>query len=156
MRTDAQWLQIAVDSAVRNVADAGGPFGAVVVRRGEVVGEGANRVTASCDPTAHAEVVAIRDACRRLESFSLAGATLYASCEPCPLCLGACLWARLDRVVFAADRYAAAAAGFDDATFHQLIPSSSTAWPMALEQLQLPTANAPFEAWNAKVDHVAY
>ena len=156
MRTDEEWLQLAVDRAVRNVADGGGPFGALVVLDGEVVGAGSNRVTSTFDPTAHAEVVAIRAACRQIKNFSLAGATLYTSCEPCPLCLGACLWARLDRVVYAADRFAAEAAGFDDATFHQLIASTTGAWPMMVEHLPLTASNAPFEAWLAKPDRMPY
>ena len=103
MSDDQVWLDRAVDLATANVARGGGPFGAVVVRDEVVIGEGANRVTADLDPTAHAEVVAIRAACLRVESFSLAGATLYASCEPCPLCLSASLWSRVDAVVHAAD-----------------------------------------------------
>ena len=112
------WLDRAVDLAVENVGLDGGPFGAVVVRDGVVIGEGANRVTADLDPTAHAEVVAIRNACRQVGDFALVGATIYASCEPCPLCLTSSLWARLDAVVFAADRHAAAAAGFDLSLIH--------------------------------------
>ena len=104
------WLTRAIELAIANVGEGGGPFGAVVVRDGAALAEGTNRVTADLDPTAHAEVVAIRRACRAAESFSLAGATLYASCEPCPLCLAAGLWSRLDEVVFAADRHQAAAA----------------------------------------------
>src|SRR5690242_11670509 len=98
---DHDALLQAIDLATRNVEEGGGPFGAVVVRDGQVIATGQNRVTRDNDPTAHAEVVAIRRACAALDDFSLAGCTLYASCEPCPLCLAACLWARLDRVVFA-------------------------------------------------------
>ena len=97
------------------LAREGGPFGAVVVRDGAVIGEGWNRVTSTADPTAHAEVVAIRDACRRAGTFELPGAVVYASCEPCPMCWGAIHWARCDRVVFANDAAAAAAIDFDDA-----------------------------------------
>src|SRR6188474_3238404 len=96
----ARALELARDS----VGAGGGPFGAVLVRDGEVLGEGTNRVTSDCDPTAHAEVVALRRACARLASHDLAGAVLYASCEPCPMCLGAALWARVARVVYAATR----------------------------------------------------
>ena len=103
---DADWLRQAIDLAARNVGEGGGPFGAILVKDGQVVAEGVNRVTADLDPTAHAEVVAIRAACRTIGDFSLEGATLYASCEPCPLCLSAALWARLDAVVHAADRHA--------------------------------------------------
>ena len=124
MSDEQTWLDRAVDLATENVARDGGPFGALVVRDGEVLGEGANRVTADLDPTAHAEVVAIRAACRAIGDFSLAGASLYTSCEPCPLCLAAALWARVDAVVHTADRHAAVRAGFDDARFHGLLDPS--------------------------------
>jgi guanine deaminase len=119
--TDQHWLSRAVELAVENVAAGGGPFGAVIVRDGGLVATGQNRVTRDLDPTAHAEVNAIRRACASLGDFSLAGCTLYTSCEPCPLCLTASLWARLDRVVYAADRHDAARAGFDDRAFYDLL-----------------------------------
>ena len=158
MSDDQVWLDRAVDLATANVARGGGPFGAVVVRDEVVIGEGANRVTADLDPTAHAEVVAIRAACLRVESFSLAGATLYASCEPCPLCLSASLWARVDAVVHAADSAAAARAGFDDENFRRLVlPGTATEqWPLRLEHHPTARSEEPFDAWRAKVDHVAY
>ena len=158
MSDDQVWLDRAVDLATANVARGGGPFGAVVVRDEVVIGEGANRVTADLDPTAHAEVVAIRAACLRVESFSLAGATLYASCEPCPLCLSASLWARVDAVVHAADSAAAARAGFDDENFRRLVlPVTATEqWPLRLEHHPTARSEEPFDAWRAKLDHVAY
>ena len=157
--SDAQeWLDRAVDLATANVRRAGGPFGALVVRHGEVIAEGTNRVTADLDPTAHAEVVAIRAACRAIGDFSLAGATIYASCEPCPLCLTATLWARADAVVYAADRHAAAAAGFDDAAFHALFDASpdAGAWPLRREHHPTARAQEPFDAWRAAADRTAY
>ena len=152
------WLDRAVDLAVENVGLDGGPFGAVVVRDGVVIGEGANRVTADLDPTAHAEVVAIRNACRQVGDFALMGATIYASCEPCPLCLASSLWARLDAVVFAADRHAAAAAGFDDAAFHALFDAApdSGAWPLRREHHPTARSEEPFNAWRARLDRTAY
>jgi guanine deaminase len=157
--TDHQsYLDRAVDLAITNVDGGGGPFGAVVVRDGVVLGEGANRVTATLDPTAHAEVVAIRAACREVEDFSLVGATVYASCEPCPLCLSAALWSRVDAVVHAADRHAAAEAGFDDAVFHGLLDPSAdlAAWP--LQRLHIPTSRSqePFDAWATRADRTTY
>ena len=110
--------------ATANVADGGGPFGAVIVRDGELLGEGENRVTRDHDPTAHAEVVAIRRSCAAVGDFSLAGSTLYTSCEPCPLCMSAALWARVDRVVYAADRHDAARGGFDDREFYDSSPAT--------------------------------
>ena len=152
------WLDRAVDLAVENVGLDGGPFGAVVVRDGVVIGEGANRVTADLDPTAHAEVVAIRNACRQVGDFALVGATIYASCEPCPLCLASSLWARLDAVVFAADRHAAAAAGFDDAAFHALFDAApdSGAWPLRRDHQPTARSEEPFDAWRARLDRTAY
>ena len=152
------WLDRAVDLAVENVGLDGGPFGAVVVRDGVVIGEGANRVTADLDPTAHAEVVAIRNACRQVGDFALMGATIYASCEPCPLCLASSLWARLDAVVFAADRHAAAAAGCDDAAFHALFDAApdSGAWPLRRDHHPTARSEEPFDAWRARLDRTAY
>jgi guanine deaminase len=135
---------------------AGGPFGSVVVRDGAVIGEGWNQVTSTNDPTAHAEVVAIRRACQALGSFSLQGATLYASCEPCPMCLASAYWARVARIVFANTRAEAAAIGFDDQLLYDEIPKP-------VEERLVPTHHAPhedakavFRDWLAKVDKIAY
>lgn len=144
---DARWLARAIELATENVANGGGPFGAVIVRDGELVAEGQNRVTASLDPTAHAEVSAIRSACQVIGDFSLAGMTLYTSCEPCPLCVSASLWARLDRVVFAADRHDAARGGFDDREFYELFARDRATWPMVIDSVALPNAPQPFDAW---------
>lgn len=154
--SDEVFLTAAVEAAVRNVAEGGGPFAAVVVRDGRVVGSGGNRVTRDNDPTAHAEVVAIRDACRRRGVFSLAGASLYSSCEPCPLCLAAALWARLDRVVYAANRADAARAGFDDAEFDDLLARDRDTWPMPVVELRVPGAATPMDAWLACAERVEY
>ena len=146
---DARWLARAIALATENVAAGGGPFGAVIVRDGELVAEGQNRVTANLDPTAHAEVMAIRAACQATGDFSLAGMTLYTSCEPCPLCLSASLWARLDRVVFAADRDDAARGGFDDREFYELFARDRATWDMAIDSVRPPNAPQPFDAWLA-------
>jgi guanine deaminase len=149
-------LERAIALGVANVERGGGPFGAVVAAGAHVVAEGANRVTADCDPTAHAEIVAIREAGRSLGRFSLHGLTLYASCEPCPMCLAACYWARLDRVVFAADRLDAQAAGFDDARLYEELAAPNARRSRPLVRLALPTAHAPFSAWRARTDRVPY
>ncbi|MES2092981.1 MAG: nucleoside deaminase [Actinomycetota bacterium] len=146
---DEHWLERTIDLATLNIANGGGPFGAVVVRDGTLVAEGQNRVTAELDPTAHAEVVAIRAACRAEQSFSLTGATLYTSCEPCPLCLSAALWARVDRVVFAADRHDAARGGFDDLEFYDLFARDRDTWHVSVVSLRIPHSPAPFDAWLA-------
>ena len=153
---DDAWLARAVEIATQNVADGGGPFGAVVVRESiEVVAAG-NRVARDLDPTAHAEVVAIRAACRALGTFSLVGATLYASCEPCPLCLSASLWARVDRVVFAADRHDAERAGFDDREFYELLERDRTTWPHPVVEHRISRSGEPFEAWRAYSERTPY
>ncbi|HWJ80816.1 MAG TPA: nucleoside deaminase [Nocardioides sp.] len=156
MNDDERWLAEAVDLAVANVHDGGGPFGAVVVRGGEVLAVGQNRVTRDNDPTAHAEVEAIRAACAAIGDFSLAGCTLYASCEPCPLCLAAALWARLDRVVYAADRDDAARGGFDDRAFYELFSRPRESWDVQVEHVSLPVASKPFDTWLADPDRTAY
>lgn len=156
MNDDSTWLTRAVDLAVANVGSGGGPFGAVIVRDGAELATGQNRVTRDLDPTAHAEVVAIRAACAGVGDFSLAGATLYTSCEPCPLCLSAALWARLDRVVYAADRDDAARGGFDDREFYELFERPRSEWSMAIENLHLPASAQPFDTWLAHEERTAY
>ena len=119
---DVRFMRRAVELAREGMTSGkGGPFGCVIVRDGEIVGEGCNRVTSTNDPTAHAEVVAIRDACSRLGTFQLDGCTVYASCEPCPMCLGAIYWARPAAIYFGGSKSDAAAAGFDDAFIYDEI-----------------------------------
>ncbi|CAN5279860.1 nucleoside deaminase [soil metagenome] len=153
---DADWLDKAVSLALENVAEGGGPFGAVIVRDDELLSIGQNRVTRDMDPTAHAEVGAIRAACASINDFSLAGAVLYTSCEPCPLCVSAALWARLDRVVFAADREDAARGGFDDREFYELFSRDRSMWPTSIDSVRIPTAAAPFDAWLANLSRTPY
>ena len=135
---------------------AGGPFGAVVVKDGEVVAEGWNQVTSTNDPTAHAEVVAIRRACSALGRFDLRGAVLYTSCEPCPMCLAAAYWARLDAVVFGNARDEAAAIGFDDQWLYDEVPKPIEARSLPMRRLLQAEALEVFEAWAAKPDKVPY
>lgn len=137
-------------------AGEGGPFGAVVVMDGEVVGEGWNQVTSTSDPTAHAEVVAIRRACATLGRFELTGATLYTSCEPCPMCLASALWARVGRIVYANTREEAAAIGFDDAPFYEEVKRAPATTRLAMEHRPDEAARAAFAAWAVKPDKVAY
>jgi guanine deaminase len=137
-------------------AGEGGPFGAVVVRNGEIVGRGWNRVTSTNDPTAHAEIVAIRDACQRLGTFSLAGCEIYSSCEPCPMCFAAICWARLDRIYYAATSKDATAAGFDDAPFYEqlTLPPGERSIQMVQDLRQ--EACEAFAAWMRRPDRVEY
>ena len=154
--SDSLFLARAIELATENVANDGGPFGALIVRDGELIAEGQNRVTATLDPTAHAEVTAIRAACQAVGDFSLAGATLYTSCEPCPLCLSAALWARVDRVVFAADRDDAARGGFDDREFYELFARDRSTWDVSIDGVRPSNASEPFDAWLAHEERTDY
>jgi guanine deaminase len=154
--TDQTWLRQAVELAVANVGDGGGPFGAVLVKDGELLATGQNRVTRDLDPTAHAVVMAIRAACAKLGDFALTGCTLYASCEPCPLCVSAALWARVDRVVYAADRDDAARGGFDDRMFYDLFSRDRATWPMPVAEVAVEESFSPFAAWLDHPDRTAY
>lgn len=153
---DQSFLRQAIEMAVENVRRNGGPFAALVVRDGIVIASGANQVTRANDPTAHAEIVAIREACRVLGDFQLAGCDLYSSCEPCPMCLGALYWARPAHVFYAATQEDAAAVGFDDSFIYReiAIPHAERSipmWRVADEQ-----ATRPFEEWAAKSDKTEY
>ncbi len=154
--SDAEYLDECVRLACASVAEGGGPFGALVVQGGRVVGRGANRVVLWRDPTAHAEVVALRAAAAALGSHELAGTTLYASCEPCPMCAGAILWARVGRIVYAAPRERAAAAGFDDARFLEELARAPGARRPPFEHLERPGAEAPFRSWRERAQRVPY
>jgi tRNA(Arg) A34 adenosine deaminase TadA len=157
LATDRSWLARAVALAHRHVtAGGGGPFGALIVSDGGIIAEGSNAVAAGNDPTAHAEIVAIRSACRARGSFSLSGATIYASCEPCPMCLAAIYWARIDRLVFACTRDEAAAFGFDDAMIYDEIPKPLTARRLPTLHLPLPSGNDAFVAWAASQTKIPY
>jgi tRNA(Arg) A34 adenosine deaminase TadA len=151
------YLRRAIRLAVENVEQGrGGPFGALVVRDGEVLSEGANHVTTWNDPTAHAEVVAIREACRKLGAWNLRGAVIYASCEPCPMCLAAIYWARLDALFYSASRQEAAAAGFDDGLLYEQIPLADPERSLACRRLLALEGIAPFDAWRESPGRTAY
>ncbi|MSR29258.1 MAG: nucleoside deaminase [Phycisphaerales bacterium] len=153
---DAAFLRRAIELSVANVAAGGGPFGAVIVRDAAVIGEGSNRVTSSNDPTAHAEVEAIRAACRAASKFTLAGATIYASCEPCPMCLSAIYWARIDRIVFGGTRADAAAIDFDDDFIYRELALPAVERAIPATQLLRDEAITAFRKWREKADRVAY
>lgn len=145
---DDTFLRRAIELSRGNAESAeGGPFGAVVVRGGVIVGEGVNRVTADHDPTAHAEMVAIRRACAHLGTHELAGAVLYTSCEPCPMCLTAILWARVDRMVYANTREDAAEIGFDDAWFYDQVGRPIGERALPARNLLRDEARAVFRLW---------
>lgn len=154
---DARFMRRAIElSRIHMEEGAGGPFGAVIVKSGAIVGEGWNRVTSSHDPTAHAEVVAIRAACARLETFELRGCGIYTSCEPCPMCLGAIYWARLDRLWYANGRADAAAIQFDDAWLYREVALPPGERSLPADQLLRDEALEVFRAWDRKTDKVRY
>jgi tRNA(Arg) A34 adenosine deaminase TadA len=150
MRRAIRLAQIGIDQ------NAGGPFGALVVFDGEIVGEGFNRVTSTNDPTAHAEVVAIRRACEKLKSFQLDGCTIYASCEPCPMCLGAIYWARPAQVFYACTREDAAQIGFDDQFIYEEIEKKFENRQMKLVNLMREEGLIVFKSWQNKPDKTEY
>lgn len=152
-----EFLRRAIVLAVENVRSGkGGPFAAVIVRNGRIVGEGANSVTTANDPTAHGEVNAIRDACRALGTFTLAGCELYTSCEPCPMCLAASYWARIDAIFYGCGAADAARAGFDDAFLYDEFRKQPEARSLPAEQLLREEAQACFDAWIASEAKVKY
>jgi guanine deaminase len=149
-------LREAIELAVASASGEGGPFGAIVARDGRVVGRGTNRVVPEGDPTLHAEVVAIRAACRELGTHDLTGAVLFCSCEPCPMCFGAAWWARVDRIVHAASRADAAAVGFDDAAIHADVARPVERRQLATVRLLAEEGERPFAAWLANPNRVPY
>ncbi|MDZ7618507.1 MAG: nucleoside deaminase [Patescibacteria group bacterium] len=153
---DQSFLREAIRlSLEKMVAGEGGPFGAVIVRDGEIVGRGWNQVTSTNDPTAHAEIVAIRDACRRLGTFSLAGCEIYTSCEPCPMCFAAIYWSRLDRIYYAATCEDAVEVGFENTPFHRQV-ELPVGRDLRHSQELRHEARAALDAWQRKQDRIAY
>jgi guanine deaminase len=153
---DLEFMSMALALARRNATSAdGGPFGAIVVYDGHVVGEGRNQVTATNDPTAHAEVVALREAGKTLNRFELKGCVLYTSCEPCPMCLAAAYWARVDRVVYSATQHEAAAAGFDDAFLYEELAKPMPARSLTIVRVTTDDED-PFAVWLANPNRIPY
>jgi guanine deaminase len=150
-------LRRAIELAASNVSTkVGGPFGCVIVHQGKILAEGVNRVTSTNDPTAHAEIVAIREACRKLNTFQLAGCELYTSCEPCPMCLGAIYWARVDRIYFAASQQIAAEGGFDDSFIYQEMAKEAGSRKIPMERLLGEEGRRPFDLWVAAEGKISY
>jgi guanine deaminase len=149
----ARAIQLSMDGARSGL---GGPFGAVIVQDGKVVAEGVNRVTSTNDPTAHAEVLAIRHACEKLGAFELKDCELYTSCEPCPMCLGAIYWARLARIYFANSAQDAASIGFDDSFIYSELKTSPSRRRIPVIQMMREEALAAFRTWAEKIDKIPY
>jgi guanine deaminase len=154
---NADFMKIAVEEAIKGVNEGdGGPFGAVVVKDGNIIAKGHNMVIGNHDATAHAEITAIRNACEALGTHDLTGCQLYTSCYPCPMCMGACLWARLNAVYFAATSTDAANADFDDSHFHEFVKNPITNEGRVWEQLKIDEYLSPFNEWKRKADRVPY
>lgn len=157
MTEQEKFMQAAIELSLQGQRQhKGGPFGAIVVKNGKIVGRGSNEVTSSMDPTAHAEVVAIRDACRNLNSFQLDGCELYTSCEPCPMCLGAIYWARPERVYYANTREDAANIDFDDSMIYEELKKDFSERKIPFIQLGREDALKAFKEWQEKGDKTLY
>lgn len=156
MNQQESWMARAIEISEKNISNGGGPFGAVIVKDDKIVGEGANRVTASNDPTAHAEVEAIRQACKNLNTFDLSGCEIYTSCEPCPMCLSAIYWARLSKVYFANTKKDAAQILFDDDFIYQEIPKAIADRKIKMTQILHDQALQVFRIWEQKTDKTPY
>jgi guanine deaminase len=147
----------AIQLAQQNVVSGhGGPFGAIVVKDGKIIGRGVNEVTSSCDPTAHAEVQAIREACKHLNDFQLNGCVIYTSCEPCPMCIGAIYWARPDAVYYACTKEEAAIIGFDDQFIYEQIALPMEDRSIIMSQVYPSESKLPFATWSTSVEKIEY
>ena len=151
-----EFMREAIRLSIENVKNGGGPFGAVIVKDDQIIATGANRVTANHDPTAHAEVSAIREACRRLGTFDLSGCDIYTSCEPCPMCLGAIYWARLNKIYYGNNKNDAAAIGFDDSFIYDELALPREKRQKAMESLLPEEAIAAFRLWADTADKTEY
>ena len=154
--TNKELMQRAINLSKESVLNGGGPFGAVIARNGEIIAEGSNNVTTHCDPTAHAEVSAIRKAAEKLGTFDLSGCQIYTSCEPCPMCLGAIYWAHLDKIYYANDRKDAAEIGFDDDFIYQELQLKPFERQKPSEIIMREEAIEAFRMWQQKEDKTEY
>lgn len=154
--TKEELMRKAIELSIKSVRNGGGPFGAIIARKGEIIAEGSNGVTIYNDPTAHAEVTAIRKACEKLGTFDLTGCEIYTSCEPCPMCLGAIYWAHLDKTYYANDRKDAADIGFDDDFIYQEIEVKPQYRKKPSEILMREEGLEAFRIWNKKTDKIEY
>uniref|UniRef100_A0AAF5D6D2 CMP/dCMP-type deaminase domain-containing protein n=2 Tax=Strongyloides stercoralis TaxID=6248 RepID=A0AAF5D6D2_STRER len=157
LQTSEDFMKVAVDEAETGVnSNHGGPFGAVIVKDGEIVATGHNMVLINNDPTCHAEVTAIRNACKVLKNFSLKGCIMYTSCYPCPMCLGAILWSGIEKCYYAANSKEAASVGFDDEDFHLFLQGKESKVQTTLNEFKVEEYMKPFHIWNQKADKIPY
>lgn len=153
---DKQFMKTAIELSIENVKNGGGPFGAVIVKDGEILATGVNRVTANCDPTAHAEVSAIRCACQKVQNFKLEGCTIYTSCEPCPMCLSAIYWAGIEKVYYGNTKQAAEDINFGDKFIYEEIERAPQYRSIPTTMMMRDEALEAFKAWSEKEDKVEY
>lgn len=156
MFTKEELMRKAIALSIENVENGGGPFGAVIAKDGEILSTGANRVTHNCDPTAHAEIMAIRNACEKLGTFDLSGYEIYTSCEPCPMCLGAIYWAHLDKIHYGNTKTDAKNIGFDDSFIYDEIDLKPADRKLSSQQLLSEEAIEAFRQWEVKEDKTEY
>ncbi|MDK2978555.1 MAG: guanine deaminase [Bacteroidales bacterium] len=156
MMNNEEFMREAIKLSLNNINEGGGPFGAVIVKDGEIIARGANRVTANNDPTAHAEINAIREATKKLSTFDLSGCQIYSSCEPCPMCLGAIYWARLDKIYFANTKTDARDIDFDDSFIYEELEKPIEKRKIPTKQILREEAIAAFEKWRDKEDKIEY
>lgn len=153
---DARFMQMAIDLSIKNIDEGGGPFGAVIVKSGEVISTGVNRVVPNNDPTAHAEVNAIREACKHLKTFKLSGCTVYSSCEPCPMCMSALYWAGVERVCYGNTKEDAKAIDFDDSFIYDQLDLDYKDRSIKCDHFMRKEAQTAFKNWDNKDDKIKY
>lgn len=156
MNNKEDLMRKAIKLSIKNIASGGGPFGAIIVRDGEVIATGTNQVTTHCDPTAHAEINAIRKACKKLKTFNLNGCEIYTSCEPCPMCLSAIYWAHIDRIYYGNSQKDAEKIGFDDAFIYRELAIPPIKRKLKIEKLLANEAIIAFQEWEKKKDKIEY
>jgi len=156
MTSKNNFMLRAIELSIKSANDTGGPFGCVIVKDDKIIGEGSNKVTFSNDPTAHAEIVAIRAACKKINTFNLSGCDLYASCEPCPMCLSAIYWARVDNIYYANTRNDAKRINFDDSLIYSEISKKNEDRKIPIKQMLRDEALKAFEIWDKKTDKIEY
>ena len=156
MEDKNKFMAKAIELSINSANTIGGPFGSVIVKDNKIIAEGSNKVTSSSDPTAHGEIVAIREACKRLNTFDLSGCEIYTSCEPCPMCLSAIYWSRLDKIYYANTREDAKKIDFDDSFIYLEIPKKIDDRKIKMTQMLRDDALKAFEIWDKKVDKIKY
>ena len=156
MENNSKFLLRAIELSIKSIENQGGPFGSVIVKDGKIISEGFNKVTSTNDPTAHGEIVTIREACKKLNNFNLSGSELYSTCEPCPMCLSAIYWARIDKIYYANTREDARKIDFDDSLIYSELKKNINERKIPMIQIMRSDALKAFNLWDKKTDKVKY